>query len=58
VRFTELRTEITRALTRQLAPGVSLRGRADTIVPAAITPGAGAISVHVIATGAAEVVVQ
>jgi hypothetical protein len=57
-RFTELRAEITRTLTRQLAPGVSLRGRADTIVPAAITPGPAAISVHVIATGAAEVVVQ
>jgi hypothetical protein len=57
-RFTELRTEVTRALTRQLAPGVTLRGRADAITPAAVTPLATGISVHVIATGAAEVVVQ
>lgn len=57
-RFTEVRAEVTRALTRQLAPGVTLRGRADAITPAAVTPLATGISVHVIATGAAEVVVQ
>lgn len=57
-RIAEVRTEITRALTRQLAPGVQLRGQADTITPAAVTPLPTVISLHVIATGRAEVGIQ
>jgi hypothetical protein len=54
----EARAEITRALNRQLAPGVTLRGRADTIEPQSVTPLATVIAVHVVATGAAEVVIR
>jgi hypothetical protein len=57
-RITELRNEVTRALTRQLAKGVQLKGRADAIEPEAVTPTADAIALHVIATGTAEVVIQ
>ncbi len=57
-RIAEVRAEITRALTRQLAPGVQLRGQADAIEPAAVTPLANVISLHIIATGKAEVVIQ
>jgi hypothetical protein len=55
-RFAGLREEVTRGLTRQLAAGVQLRGRADAIVPANVTALEQVISVHVIATGRAEVV--
>ncbi|MEO8382708.1 MAG: DUF4403 family protein [Acidobacteriota bacterium] len=54
-RIAEVRTEITRALNRQLAPGVLLRGRADSIEPRTVTPLATVISMRVIATGQAEV---
>ncbi|HEX8172189.1 MAG TPA: DUF4403 family protein [Thermoanaerobaculia bacterium] len=54
-RITALRAEITRALTRTLAPGVTLRGRADAIEPKSVTALPNAILVHVVATGAAEV---
>jgi hypothetical protein len=54
-RMNEVREEITRALTRQLAPGVQLRGRADAIEPAAVTPRESAITLRVVATGKAEV---
>lgn len=57
-RMTELREEITRALTRPLAPGVQLRGQADRIEPAAVTSLPTTISVRVIATGRAEVVIE
>lgn len=57
-RMNEARAEITRALTRQLAPGVRLRGRADAIEPAGVTAREKVISLHVVATGKAEVVVQ
>jgi hypothetical protein len=50
-----VRTELTRALNRQLAPGVILRGRADTIEPTSVTPLAEVIAVRVVATGRAEV---
>jgi len=56
-RITEARAEITRALTRQLAPGVSLRGRADAIEPQAVLALPAAISVRVVMTGAAEVTI-
>ncbi len=54
----EARTEITRALTRQLAPGVVMRGRADAIEPRSVTPLPNAIAVNVVMTGAAEVVIS
>ena len=57
-RMNEAREEITRALTRQLAPGVLLRGHADAIEPAAVTARENVISLHVIATGKAEVLMQ
>lgn len=57
-RIAEIRAEVTRALTRQLAPGVQLRGHADAIEPAAVTPREQVISLHVVATGWAEVVIQ
>ncbi|HEX6099794.1 MAG TPA: DUF4403 family protein [Thermoanaerobaculia bacterium] len=57
-RIAEARAEITRALTRELAPNVSLRGRADAIEPQAVRALAGGISVHIVATGAAEVVIR
>lgn len=49
------RSEVTRALTRQLAPGVQLRGRADAIEPVAVTPLSSGISIRIVATGSAEV---
>lgn len=57
-RVAEMREEITRALTRPLAKGVQLRGRADAIEPSSVTPLAHAISLRVIATGNAEVVIE
>jgi hypothetical protein len=57
-RFAVLREEVTRALTRQLGAGVQLRGHADAIEPANVTALEQAISMHVIATGRAEVVIQ
>jgi hypothetical protein len=54
-RIAEVRAEITRALTRQLAPGVSLRGRVDAIEPKTVTPLANVISMRIVATGVAEV---
>lgn len=57
-RMNEVRAEITKALTRQLAPGVQLRGTAETIQPAVVTARPDAISLHIVATGKAEVIVQ
>lgn len=54
-RLNEVRAEITRALNRSLAPGVTLRGHADAIGPSLVTAREDAIVVRVIATGAAEV---
>jgi hypothetical protein len=56
-RIAEARAELTRALNRQLAPGVSLRGRADAVEPQAVTAGANTISLRIVAKGAAEVMV-
>jgi len=53
--LTTLRPEITRALTRPLAAGVMLRGRADAIQPVSVTPREGLLVVRVVAVGAAEV---
>jgi len=57
-RIAEIREEVTRALTRTLAPGVYLRGHADAIEPVAVTPTASGISLRLIATGAVEVEVK
>jgi hypothetical protein len=54
-RIAATRAEITRALTRPLAPNVQLRGRADAIAPQRVTASANAIVVHIVAVGVAEV---
>lgn len=54
-RIDELRGDITAALTRRLAPGVFLRGRAEGVQPVSVTPAATMLVVRVIATGRAEV---
>ncbi|HVR38886.1 MAG TPA: DUF4403 family protein [Thermoanaerobaculia bacterium] len=54
-RIASIRDEVTRALTRPLAPNVQLRGRVDAIQPVSVTPLSSVISVRVIATGAADV---
>ena len=54
-RINEMRGEITAALTRKLAPGVFLKGRADAIQPVSVTPLASVLVVRVVATGVAEV---
>ena len=57
-RVTSMRDEITRALTRRLAPGVALRGRADALQPVAVTPLAHELHIRMVATGQAEVHIQ
>jgi hypothetical protein len=57
-RIAEMRTELSRALTRPLAPGVQLRGRADAIEPQAVTPRADVIAVRVVARGVAEITIR
>jgi hypothetical protein len=53
--LTALRAEVTRALTRPLAAGVMLRGRADAIQPVSVTPRETLLSVRVVAVGSAAV---
>ena len=57
-RIAEARAEITRALTRELAPGVVMTGRADAIEPQSVTARPNGISVRVVARGVAEVAIQ
>jgi len=57
-RIAEARAEITRALTRDLAPGLTMRGRADAIEPQEVTVLANGVSVHIVATGAAEILIR
>jgi hypothetical protein len=57
-RITEMRAELSRALTRPLAPGVQLRGRADAIEPQGVTPRADVIAVRVVARGVAEITIR
>jgi hypothetical protein len=57
-RLNTMRDEITRALTRQLAPGVALHGRADALQPLAVTPLANVLLIRMLATGSAEVRIQ
>ncbi len=56
--LTAVRSEVERGLTRQLAPGVSLRGRVDSIQPLSISAGPEGISIRIVATGSAEVEVR
>jgi hypothetical protein len=53
--ITAMRSEITTAMNRKLAPGVFLRGRADAIQPVSVIPLADGLMVRLIATGQAEV---
>jgi hypothetical protein len=54
-RLNTMREEITRALTRDLARGVTLRGRADTLQPISVTPLANVLLIRMLAIGRAEV---
>jgi hypothetical protein len=54
-RMKTLRDEVTHALTRQLAPGVLLKGRADAVEATAVTPMEEAILVRIVVTGSAEI---
>jgi hypothetical protein len=54
-RIETMRDEITRALSRQLVPGVALRGRADALQPIAVTPLAHVLLIRMLAVGSAEV---
>lgn len=56
--LTQVRNEVTRALNRDLAKGVTLRGRADGIVPSTVMTTPANIVVHVVATGIAEVTMR
>ena len=53
-----LRVEIARAVTRQLAPGVTMRGRVDAIEPGSLVLDANGIIIHALAMGSAEVEVS
>jgi hypothetical protein len=57
-RLNAMREEITRALTRKLAPGVALRGRADTLQATSVTPLQHVLLIRMLAVGRAEVIVQ
>jgi hypothetical protein len=57
-RMEELRAEVTRALNRPLAPGVTMKGTADAVQATAVTPLEDVIVVRVVVTGTAEVVVR
>jgi hypothetical protein len=50
-----VRQEITRALNRELAPGVMLRGSADAVQPHSVVGGPNGVAVRVTVTGKATV---
>jgi len=50
-----LKADIERGVTRQLAGGVFLRGKVDSIEPVSVTPAAGGVIVRAIAVGSAAV---
>lgn len=54
-RIATVRAEVTRALNRDLARGVKLKGRADAVTATTVTPQPDTITIHVIASGIAEV---
>jgi hypothetical protein len=53
--ITALRDELQRALTRNLAPGVTLRGKVDSLDATDLTPLLDSIRIRMLATGTAEV---
>lgn len=53
-RIAAIKSKMSAALNRQLAPGVHLRGQATAIEPVSVTPLAHVITVRVVATGTAE----
>lgn len=53
-----LRNDVARALTRQLAPGTSMRGRVDDMRITALTPRPEGLALQLLATGAAEITVE
>lgn len=57
-RLAQLRTDIGKALTRPLAPGVMMRAQANAIQPQTVNAAPNAVIVHVVATGTAEVEVR
>jgi len=50
-----MRDDITRALSRPLAPGVHLRGHADALQPVTVIPLTHVLLIRMLATGSAEV---
>jgi len=50
-----LKSEIERGVTRQLAAGVFLRGKVDSIEPVSVTPAAGGVVIRAVAIGSANV---
>ena len=54
-RMNKVRDEITRALNRRLAPGVTLKGRADAIETKSVTPAATGFVVRIVVTGTAAI---
>jgi hypothetical protein len=54
-RIATVRSEVTRGLNRELARGVKLKGRADSVTITTVTPLPDAITIHAVATGTAEV---
>jgi hypothetical protein len=57
-RMQELREEVTRALNRPLAPGVTMKGKADAVQAMSVTPLEDTIVVRLVVTGVAEVEVR
>lgn len=57
-RLNAMRDEITRALTRPLAKGVALRGRANTLQATSVTALENVLLIRMLAVGRAEVVVE
>ena len=57
-RMQTIRDEITRALNRQLAPGVTLKGKAEAIETKSVTPTTDGFVIRVLATGTASIDLQ
>jgi len=53
-----VRAEVTRALSRQLAPGVTLRGSINSVQPQAVVGTPGSLVVRLLVTGQAEVTIE
>jgi hypothetical protein len=53
-----MRAEVERAMTRALAPNVTMRGRVASIAPTAVIPHSAGITIRVLAAGGGEVEVR